>query len=411
MTILKRLGCLLVALGAGAGGAVMGAQARAGGLEIRLSQSGYIIAHEVRKPGDGYNGAEGYYDLILHNLAVINSGGAPITLDRITLDLSRHGQLLERSVVSSSEVQAAIATYAGYAKLHFPVALNALFAADTVLPPGITVSGSATALAPGTAVISTQNFMLARGLPDRLTVVALGHSGGQPVIAQASLAVSDRMSANRYLFPLEAGTWYVTALPSVQGHHRFTQATEFAVDITRVDSRGRWFKAKGRRWTDWYAYGSNVLAAADGVVVTVRSNSEIDPQIWRPRDGESADDYQKRLDAHQLKRFLTPGADPSEVSGGNYVILKHANGEYTHYAHLAFGSVRVKQGEHVRQGEVIARVGGTGEAPEVHLHFEVTDSTDIKHYAFHSLPINFMNVSRPKNARPTDEPGVFMTAH
>lgn len=413
MRLLRYVGCVcvLATLGAGAGAGATGAQARAADLEIRLSQSGYIIAQEVRKPGDGYNGAAGYYDLILHNLAVINAGSSPVTIDRISLDLSRHGRLLERSVVSPSEVQVALATYAEYAKLHFPVALNALFAASTILPPGVAVSGSATSLAPHTAIIATQNFMLSRGLPDRMTVVALGHSASGPVTAQASLPVVSRLTANRYLFPVEPGAWYVTGLPSVQGHHRFTQATEFALDITRVDAKGRWFKHKGRHWTDWYAYGANVLAAADGVVVAVESHSDIDPEVWRPRDGETEQAYQKRLDAHQLKRFLKPGADPSEVSGGNYVIIKHANGEYSHYAHLAFGSVRVKVGEHVKQGQVIARIGGTGEAPEVHLHFEVTDSTDTQHYAFHSLPVDFINVSRPKNARQTDEPAVFVTAH
>lgn len=413
MRLLRYVGslCVLATLGAGVGAGATGAQARAGDLGIRLSQSGYIIAQEVRKPGDGYNGAEGYYDLILHNLAVINLGSSAVTIDRISLDLSRQGRLLERSVVSPSEVEVALATYAEYAKLHFPVALNALFAANTILPKGVAVSGSATSLAPHTAIIATQNFMLSRGLPDRMTVIALGHSASGPVTAQASLPVVSRLTANRYLFPVEPGAWYVTGLPSVQGHHRFTQATEFALDITRVDARGRWFRHKGRHWTDWYAYGANVLAAADGAVVAVESHSDIDPEVWRPRDGETAQAYQKRLDARQLKRFLKPGADPSEVSGGNYVIIKHANGEYSHYAHLAFGSVRVKVGEHVKQGQVIARIGGTGEAPEVHLHFEVTDSIDTQHYAFHSLPVDFINVSRPKNARQTDEPAVFVTAH
>ncbi len=42
--------------------------------------------------------------------------------------------------------------------------------------------------------------------------------------------------------------------------------------------------------------------------------------------------------------------------------------------HLQSGSLRVKAGEHVRRGQVLARVGGSGDAREPHLHFEVTDS-------------------------------------
>ena len=113
----------------------------------------------------------------------------------------------------------------------------------------------------------------------------------------------------------------------------------------------------------------------------------------------------------QLAHFLKPGADPAEVSGGNYIIIKHANGEYTHYAHLAFGSVRVHVGEHVKQGEWIARVGGTGEAPQVHLHFQVTDSWDPRHYEIHTFPVRFINAPRPKNSRQTAEQGYFVAVH
>jgi murein DD-endopeptidase MepM/ murein hydrolase activator NlpD len=99
------------------------------------------------------------------------------------------------------------------------------------------------------------------------------------------------------------------------------------------------------------------------------------------------------------------------VAGGNYIVIQHANGEYSHYAHLAHGSVRVRRGQPVTQGEPIARVGGTGEAPVVHLHFEVTDSADAEHYAFHSIPVDFTNVAPPPNSRPSDEHGYFLVAH
>jgi murein DD-endopeptidase MepM/ murein hydrolase activator NlpD len=109
-----------------------------------------------------------------------------------------------------------------------------------------------------------------------------------------------------------------------------------------------------------------------------------------------------------------PALDPWEVAGGNYIVIQHANGEYSHYshyAHLAHGSVRVRRGQPVTQGEPIARVGGTGEAPVVHLHFEVTDSADAEHYAFHSIPVDFTNVAPPPNSRPSDEHGYFLVAH
>jgi murein DD-endopeptidase MepM/ murein hydrolase activator NlpD len=59
---------------------------------------------------------------------------------------------------------------------------------------------------------------------------------------------------------------------------------------------------------------------------------------------------------------------------GNTVTLDLGGGQYAYYLHLAPGSVRVKVGDHVRAGQVIARVGASGDAREPHLHFEVTDS-------------------------------------
>lgn len=58
---------------------------------------------------------------------------------------------------------------------------------------------------------------------------------------------------------------------------------------------------------------------------------------------------------------------------GGYVVIQHANGWTSSYAHLSW--TRVHQGDHIRAGEVIGRVGHTGEADGDHLHFELHDAT------------------------------------
>ena len=55
----------------------------------------------------------------------------------------------------------------------------------------------------------------------------------------------------------------------------------------------------------------------------------------------------------------------------NFVVIQHANGEYSRYDHLAHKSVIVKRGESVKVGQVIARVGTTGFTYAPHLHFQV----------------------------------------
>ena len=54
---------------------------------------------------------------------------------------------------------------------------------------------------------------------------------------------------------------------------------------------------------------------------------------------------------------------------GNYVVISHANGTQTLYAHMK--KVIVKSGDEVSQGEQIGMVGMTGEATGPHLHIEV----------------------------------------
>ena len=59
------------------------------------------------------------------------------------------------------------------------------------------------------------------------------------------------------------------------------------------------------------------------------------------------------------------------TSYGNYIIIMHRDGLYTLYAHGQAGSIAVSQGQYVKQGQQIMRVGNTGNSFGAHLHFEV----------------------------------------
>lgn len=62
------------------------------------------------------------------------------------------------------------------------------------------------------------------------------------------------------------------------------------------------------------------------------------------------------------------------TSYGNYVIIAHYNGLYTLYAHGQSGSICVSEGQAVKKGQQIMRVGSTGNSTGPHLHFEVRKS-------------------------------------
>ncbi len=64
----------------------------------------------------------------------------------------------------------------------------------------------------------------------------------------------------------------------------------------------------------------------------------------------------------------------NELRGyGNLVLIKHADGWMTAYAHNS--ALLVKRGEKVRRGQPIARVGATGAVGEAQLHFEIRHGT------------------------------------
>lgn len=69
-------------------------------------------------------------------------------------------------------------------------------------------------------------------------------------------------------------------------------------------------------------------------------------------------------------------------SYGNYILIQHKKNLKTRYAHLK--SLKVKSGQQVRQGEMIAIQGSTGRSTRDHLHFEVV------HRKMHLNPYNFV---------------------
>lgn len=89
------------------------------------------------------------------------------------------------------------------------------------------------------------------------------------------------------------------------------------------------------------AENTPVLAAADGIVTFVKDDSYI--------GGPSIEYWYN----------------------SNFIVIQHSNGEYSRYDHLAHRSAAVRAGQHIKRGQVIARVGMTGFTYLPHLHFQV----------------------------------------
>ena len=135
---------------------------------------------------------------------------------------------------------------------------------------------------------------------------------------------------------------------SVDGH--FVLPERFAFDFVKVDSAGETFKGGGKRNEDYFSFGEPVLAVADATVVDV---------------------YDELTDAPPQQPLPAPTLPKA---GGNHVILDLGGGVWAMYGHLKARSIRVKAGDRVAPGQVIAQLGNNGNSDLPHLHFQLMDS-------------------------------------
>lgn len=82
-------------------------------------------------------------------------------------------------------------------------------------------------------------------------------------------------------------------------------------------------------------------------------------------------------------------------SYGLFVLVDHADGESTLYAHMSAEYVTV--GQRIDQGEIIGRVGSSGGSTGPHLHYEQRrNGTDQRPY-FHGRPFTMGTTLRSRN--------------
>ena len=90
---------------------------------------------------------------------------------------------------------------------------------------------------------------------------------------------------------------------------------------------------------------------------------------WIMPEGTPIRAVQKGTIVEVIDHFTEHGLVPEMYNRGNQVILQHDDGAYTLYHHLAPQGAKVKVGQRVEEGEVIALSGNTGFTDTPHLHF------------------------------------------
>jgi hypothetical protein len=176
-----------------------------------------------------------------------------------------------------------------------------------------------------------------------------------PVVSVTRLAV--RISP-----PLRGGPWLAANGPGARSGHRralittggrSTIAQRFAIDWVKLNDSNSTFVGDRLKNASYGAEGNDALAVADGRVTEVK---------------DGIPENVPGIDSRAVPITL-------ETVGGNHVIIDIGGGYFAFYAHLRPGLIRVKVGDRVKRGQVIAAVGNTGNSTEPHLHFHVTDAS------------------------------------
>ncbi|MBI4912289.1 MAG: M23 family metallopeptidase [Acidobacteria bacterium] len=172
-------------------------------------------------------------------------------------------------------------------------------------------------------------------------------------------------------FPLR-GPAILTQGPVQDGGHG-GYSNQFAIDVLalgpnyepQVDDRDR-----NESYAGW---DHPVLAPAEGVVASCRNDVPDNPKPGTI-----------------LQEAWAALPDPVGAVAGNHLVIDHGNGECSVLMHLRQGSVAVKPGDRVKQGQVVGRLGSSGDSYGPHLHYQLQAGPRL--FEDPSLPLRFANL-------------------
>ncbi|WP_078386737.1 M23 family metallopeptidase [Bacillus cereus] len=122
-------------------------------------------------------------------------------------------------------------------------------------------------------------------------------------------------------------------------------------------------EVKSSKLEDYGIYGAEVMAPATGTVVSINNDE---------KDVSGEDDFQS-------------------MAGNHIYIRLDESGTFLVLAHLKKGSIKVREGQHVNEGEFLAQVGNSGSSsePHLHIHHQRQNPSKVSMFLAEGLPLYF----------------------
>jgi hypothetical protein len=233
----------------------------------------------------------------------------------------------------------------------------------------------------GSATVRNEHFFAMSASPvDSLDIAVYYRQNGEEKSGHLAVPVVNYKTKNEYIFPVRGKGWQVHGNYDCLGSHRIPApaSMEFAIDLGMLDFENKityeW--NANRKNEDALCYGKEILAIGDGEVVDCYSTAD-----WRAFYSDDPESDWVRIG----KQY---GSVPLHC--GNYVIIRHANDEYSFYGHMIQNSVTVQKKMSVKQGDVLGKLGNVGFSFSPHLHFHLMDGPDL--FEACGLPCHFTNI-------------------